>query len=317
MKKILVTTLLCFMMLFGSQVSAKSLQFAQISDMHLSQIPVDEIPEGTMTKGDYLLKAIKEINQNKDIKFVIFSGDSINEPDLKTMSKFLVIADKLNKPYYLVAGEKEILRRKNFSKRNFMNAYKRHNLSMIFKGTNYAIKPNRELVFLFVDGTNEVMPTTSGYYNPKTLEWLDKQLKKYQNKKVVIVQHYPIVPPSNKIMHTTVEPEKYFHVINSHENVIAILSGHYHKDNTIYKNGIYHISAPAFKDKSCAYKTINIKYEPEFLFSNPAEFEIEQKLIELVDVKEIEQEENLQAEENNNLIEEETTTDVENYQEEI
>jgi len=279
MKKILATMMFSLLLGFTTEVMAKNIQFAQISDMHLSQIAEDEIAQGELTKGDYLLKAIKEINKNKNVKFVIFSGDSINNPDKKTMSKFLTIADKLNKPYYLVIGDKEVLRRKNFDKKNFMRAYKRHNLSMLFKKENYVIKPNKDIVFLFVDGTNETFPSNSGYFKEDTLNWLDKKLKKYKNKKIVIVQHYPIIPPSSKIGYATIEPEKYFHVINSHENVIAILSGHFHKDNTFYKKGIYHMSAPAFAAEKYEYKIINIKYEPKFLFSKPSEFEITQKII--------------------------------------
>ena len=286
MKRFLITTLLSFIILSSSQVEAKNLQFAQISDMRLSLIAQDEIEEGTLTPGDYLLQAIKEINENKEIKFVIFSGDSIDKPDKKAFSKFLTIADKLNKPYYIVIGEKEVLRREDFDKKKLMRSYKRHNLSMIFKRPNYVMKPNKEFAFIFVDGTNEVIPTTSGYFNPKTLAWLDKQLEKYKNKKVVIVQHYPIIPPSGKIMHKTVEPEKYFQVINAHENVIAILSGHFHVDSTIYKKGVYHISAPAFKGESHEYKVINIEYDPKYLFSDPAEFEITQKVIPLVKIEE-------------------------------
>lgn len=278
MKKAFLLFVIFINLLICAVCEAKTLQFAQISDMHLSLIPENEIKEGELTKGDYLLKAIKEINENKEIKFVIFSGDSIGKPDKKTMSKFLKIADKLNKPYYLVIGENEVLRRKNFDKKDFMRMYKLHNLSLITKGTNYVIKPNKELVFIFVDGTNETMPTTSGYFKSQTLNWLDKKLSQYKDKKVVLVQHYPIIEPSGKFTHKTVEPEKYFHTINAHDNVIAIVSGHFHSNNTIYKKGIYHLSAPAFKDENREYKIIKIEYNPKYLFANPSEFEITQEI---------------------------------------
>ena len=70
MKRFFTATILS-MALLTTQVEAKTLQFAQISDMHLSPIAIDEIEENNLTGGDYLLKAIKEINSNKEIEFVI------------------------------------------------------------------------------------------------------------------------------------------------------------------------------------------------------------------------------------------------------
>ena len=61
---------------------------------------------------------------------------------------------------------------------------KNKNQKFVFE-TNYAFTKNG-IVFIVVDGAKEVIPTPSGYYKPETLTWLDNQLKKYDNKKVVI-----------------------------------------------------------------------------------------------------------------------------------
>ena len=104
-----------------------------------------------------------------------------------------------------------------------------------------------------------------GYFKKETLEWLDKKLYKYKNKKIVIVQHYPLIPPRKKFSYETINAYEYFHILNSHDNIIAILSGHYSTDKTIYKKGIYHISVPAFSNSPNTYKIITIEYTPKYL----------------------------------------------------
>ena len=291
MKKIITATILLTTFLITTQVSAKQLQFAHFSDVHL---PLTEKSkkEETMSTEAYFKKAIQQINKNKKIKFVVFSGGNINSANRENLKAFLKLANKLDKPYYVTIGDREVLRRNHFGKKQFMKTLWRHHMQMLFKKPNYIFKPNRELVFISVDGANEVIPMQSGYFRPETLAWLDKQLTKYENKKVILVQHFPVIPPKKNVAKETVEIEKYFHVLNSHENVIAILSGHYHKDNTIYKKGIYHLSAPAFGNSPHEYKIITIEYEPKYLFSNPAEFSIEQEIVAMEEIIEEIPEEN-------------------------
>lgn len=279
MKKFLAIFLLLFMTFFSNISNAKELKFVQISDIHLSYAPKGYQTKNINITEDYLKRAIKEINKMKDIKFVIFTGDSIDKPCKDDLIKFLKIANKLNKPFYVVIGNNEVWNYKNFNKKDFMRTVGFRNKNMIFKKPNYVFKPNKDIVFIAVDGTNEFVPSKNGYFKPETLEWLDKKLKKYQNKKVVLVQHYPLIPPTKKTFYNTIETDKYFQVINSYDNIIAIISGHFHIDKTIYKKGIYHISAPAFEAYPYNYKIITIDYEPKYLFSNPAEFSIYQQII--------------------------------------
>lgn len=280
MKKFLSILLLLISFHFCNDAIGKELKFAQISDIHYSY---SEENKSNDSYTQYLKQAIKDINKKRDIKFVIFTGDNINTGTKKDYIKFLKIANKLNKPYYLVAGNTDIAGYKGFNKKKYNHTIWLHHPQMIFKKTNYVFKPNRNIVFIVVDGTNDLIPSTSGYFKPNTLEWLDKKLQKYKNKKIIIVQHFPLIPPRKKTSFNTIETEKYFHIINSYDNVIAILSGHFHTDNTIYKKGIYHISAPAFKTEPHQYKIITVDYEPKYLFSNPAEFEIIQDTISIIE----------------------------------
>ena len=273
------TLLLLICAIFQFQpAKAKDLKFAQITDTNFTLDIDDTTSEKT---AEQFKKAIKDINKDRSIKFVIFTGNSVRHPDKKELTAFFKLANKLNKPYYVVIGNKEVLRYKRFTKKNFMHTAWLHNSDMRFKKPSYVFKPNNELVFIVLDGVNEMMPVPSGNYRPETLVWLDKQLKKYQNKKVVIVQHFPVVSPSDNPMYNAADLHKYMQTINTYDNVIAVISGHFNADVTTYKKGVYHINSPAFRAPNCRYKIIDINYKPEYLFSTPSEFTITQNVVEL------------------------------------
>jgi len=304
MKKFLILFFAIFICFVSTNIQAKELQFVQISDTHLSLSGQDYRGRKVQEAAACLKQAIKEINKNRDIKFVLFTGDNIDTSERADLVAFLKLANKLNKPYYVLIGNHEVFRYNYFDKKDFMHTVWLHHPQMLFKKPNYVIKPTREIVFIVVDGANELMPAPSGYFKPETLEWLDKQLKKYKHKKVVLVQHFPIVPPMKKTSHNTIDADKYFQVINSYDNIIAIISGHFHKNNVIYRKGIYHMSAPAFVMQPHEYKIITIDYNPRYLFSNPPEFTITQQLVPMI--KEKEQEEN--SEENKTIIDKKEPT---------
>ncbi len=322
MKKLLIIMIFFVAMIFTAPLNAKELQFVQFSDTHLSSTGEDYRGRKVSASADYLRQAIKEINKNKKVKFVVFTGDNIDFANRADLVAFFKLANKLNKPYYVLIGNHEVFRYQHFNKKNFMHVAWLHNFPrMTFKKPNYVFKPNRDLVFIVVDGANEFIPAPSGYFKPETLEWLDKQLYKYKNKKVVLVQHFPLIPPTKKRSHNTVEVEKYFHVLNSHDNVIAVISGHFHTNNMIYKKGIYHLSAPAFVSSPHEYKIITIKYDRKYLFADPSEFSITQELFAMEEEPEEEQTEVPQEEINleNSVFEpsynsEEATVEVNNEQ---
>ena len=279
MKRFWVIIILLCSMLFVPKVCAKELKFVQITDTNFT-LDIEDIASEERAK--HLKQAIKDINKDKSIKFVVFTGNSVRHPDKKELAAFFRLANKLRKPYYVVIGNKEVLRYKHFTKKNFMHTAWLHNHNMLFKKPSYVFTPNRDIAFVVLDGVNEMMPVPSGNYRPETLEWLDKQLDKYENKKVVILQHFPIVSPSDKPVYDPADMNKYLQTINSYDNVLAIISGHFNADVTTYRKGVYHISSPAFSAPYYRYKVIEIKYEPKYLFASPSEFEINQTVRNMV-----------------------------------
>ena len=282
MKKFWMILLLFCAFVQIQPAEAKDLKFVQITDTNFTLDIDDTASEETAAQ---FRKAVKDINKDRSIKFVVFTGNSVRHPDKKEVAAFFKLANKLNKPYYVVIGNKEVLRYKHFTKKNFMHIAWLHNSDMRFKKPSYVFKPNKDIVVVVLDGVNEMMPVPSGNYRPETLEWLDKQLQKYKKKKVVIVQHFPVVSPSDNPMYNAADLHKYLQTINTYDNVIAVVSGHFNADVTTYKKGVYHINSPAFRAPYYKYKIIDINYEPEYLFSTPSEFIITQKVINMVEPK--------------------------------
>ena len=123
------------------------------------------------------------------------------------------------------------------------------------KKTNYTFKKG-DIVFIVVDGSKELIPTMSGYYNKNTIEWVNKQLTKYSTNKVVILQHFPLANKADNEYYYTYNILEYMQMLSKHNNVIAIVTGHYNKNDEIMHNGIYHITTPRSSDGS--YKIIDI-----------------------------------------------------------
>lgn len=256
MKSILIKflTVLCCL-LCVNRAFAGDIKFVQITDSHYEV--------GNDYSKEVLEEAVKQVNKLKGVSFVVFTGDNINRPREENLVEFVRIANKLNVPYYLAFGDHDVYKNGGMSKVNYIKIVKDNNIFYKPSSSNYVIKKDG-FVFIVLDGAKEVIPGSVGYYRQSTLEWLDKQLSKYKKYPVVILQHYPIVEPKERKSHRVYQPEKYFEVLEKHNNVIAIVSGHYHLNGEQMKDGIYHISTPSLIVEPNYYKIIDIVTTPGF-----------------------------------------------------
>ena len=232
MKRILV---LFFTILFSaSAVLADDLKFAQVDGVFFNAY--DE------TSINNLQKIVQDINKQKDISFVVFSGNNIFKPEKQNLAKFLKQANKLDCPYYIVLGQKDVNKRKHFGKKEYIKLVNKKAFAQRkFKQPNFVFE-KKGVVFIVADGSKEILPMANGYYRPEVLQWIDETLSKYSNKNVVILQHYPVVPPAAKEDYYTYKAEDYMKIISSHKNVKAVISGHFNINKEQEVNGVMHIS---------------------------------------------------------------------------
>lgn len=249
--------LLALSLLIVNAASANEIKFIQVTDSHFSSTPQSATQRDVENSQKYLENTVKDINGIKDLDFVVFTGDNIDQANPDELKKFLKIANELHVPYYVVIGNHEVFKSQNFDKKKYMEIVRKYSKNCRPNAANYVFK-DKGLVFLVVDGAKEVIPGPAGYYKKDTLKWLDKQLTKYKHSKVVILQHFPIIPPYYNRSHSTYDTQDYFAVLKKHTNVIAIISGHYHANGEAMQDGIYHISTPALVEPPHNFKIIEI-----------------------------------------------------------
>ena len=140
--------------------------------------------------------------------------------------------------------------------------------NIIARATPVKIKASKAVIFpnnanLFAPTENKptravIIPNNNGYYRKDTLAWLDRKLTKYNKYPVVILQHFPIVPPKDIKSHRTYQAEEYLAMLGKHHNVIAVIAGHYHINGEIMQDGVYHITSPTLLNNPHQYKIIDI-----------------------------------------------------------
>jgi len=212
------------------------------ADMRFVQIDGALLNLNNEKSINQLEKAVQDINKQKDVEFVIYTGNNIARAKKENLEKFVEINKKLKSPYYVILGNKDVNRQKDFGKNEYLKY-----LSKKVKTHKKIVSPNyvfvkKNIVFIIVDGSKDVIPLPQGYYREETLDWLEEQLVKYNDKNVVILQHFPIVPPTKKEMYYTYKADEYLELVNNHKNIKAVISGHFNFNNEQKVENIVHIS---------------------------------------------------------------------------
>ncbi|MBE7709112.1 MAG: hypothetical protein E7Z93_01550 [Cyanobacteria bacterium SIG32] len=254
MKKVILTFLSVLLLQTCAFAFESAIKFVQVTDVHFEA--------NKPYKVKVLEETVKDINRLKNLSFVVFTGDNLNNPNPDDLDDFVKIINKLEVPYYIVLGDHDVAKSKNLSKDRYSEIIRENNILWLRRSWNYSFK-KKGYKFLIVDGAKEVIPGSVGYYRADTREWLDKQLAKNSKRPVIIFQHYPIMDMkefgTGKLKtHRTYQPEKYFEILDKYNNVLAVLSGHFHVNAEEMRNGVYHISTPTLLGTPHQYKIIDI-----------------------------------------------------------
>ena len=239
MKKLLFFISIFILTTIGAMAS--DFRFVQVDSMLLSATDEKSIEK--------MENVIKDINNQKNVEFVVFSGDNIANPRKENLECFLKLLKGLKKPYYIALGSKDINKSK-LSKKEYLNILKtKTKTHKKIMGSNYIVE-KKGIVFIVLDGSKELITTPMGYYKETTLEWLENYLSFYSDKNVVILQHYPLIPPSNKEMRFTIKPEKYLEILKNYSNVKAIFAGNFDVNSEKNIDGVLHVTtanAPKYR----------------------------------------------------------------------
>lgn len=252
----------------GAFAKDKSIKFVQVTDVHYRA--------GDEDAKTYMKEFTKSVNEIKGLSFVIFTGDNIDTSDMQSLKEFLRLTKSIKAPCYFIIGDHDVARNTGVSKEKYCNTIRRYYWFNPAWTANYKFA-KKGFLFVAVDGAKEIIPGPNGYYKANTLAWLEKVLNHNKNKDVVILQHFPLIEPRQIKSHTTYKAEDYLKLLDNHNNVIAVISGHYHLNKEEMRNGVYHISSPALIKEPHYYKLIEIVRSKNMLpmvFTQLREFDL-------------------------------------------
>jgi len=274
----IIFAFISILIFFSNAALAEQLKFVQVTDVHLSFS--DSSSKGRdLEKSEQVLKStIESINKLPDINFVVFSGDNIDVAGEESLIEFCKIVKTLNKPYYIGIGNHDVFS-SSLNKTDYFKIVKEYNKNQKSAEPEYYFLPNKDFVVIFMDGVIQMIPGAHGCYNENDLEWLDETLTKFKDRKAIIVQHFPLVEPTENKSHKLRRPEEYRNLLTDHKNIVAIVSGHYHCPKVTQQDGIYHISSPALVQAPYEYRVIEIDYDRNSLFQENPQFEIKTEII--------------------------------------
>jgi len=275
MKKITLTFLIFLapLILFFGKVNAFSfndmtLRFAQVSDAHLSD-RIQDTPYKALTSSARLLRdAIKQINFQNNLDFVVFTGDNVDKATDINYMNFFKLANSIKFPYYTVLGNHDISREsEDVTKEKYILYANSHNKNFSFDKPYYSFspKPDYKVIILDMSIDNEV--SANGFIDKEQLIWLDSELKDSKDKVVVIFQHFPAIEPFASEHHKLKNADEYLNVIKKYNMPMAIFSGHYHTTKIVREDNVLHVSTPSLVTYPNSFRFVSItNYKDRTIF---------------------------------------------------
>ncbi|MGD6966639.1 lamin tail domain-containing protein [Rossellomorea vietnamensis] len=182
---------------------------------------------------DQQTKWIAQMKEEMKIKYVFHTGDVVDEADKveqwQYADEYMGTLEDSNIPYGVLAGNHDVNQLTN----DYTEFTKWFGADRFEDEDHYGgtYKNNRGHYDLISSEGNDFIMLYMGWgVQDEDLEWMDQVLKQHPNRKAILNFHeYLLVsgnrsPLGNRIYNKVVEPN---------ENVVAVLSGHYHDSETL------------------------------------------------------------------------------------
>lgn len=265
MRKLLKDCLFIFfivtVMFFVSDLPSfsRTMKFAQVSDIHYTLVR-DDTSYKLLSKTKPLLEdAIAQINNHRNIKFVMITGDGIDKPDKDSLYSLIDDLNTLNYPWYFVLGNHDTTTSGYLNKENFVKILNEKNPAYKFHSTYYTFKPQKGYRVIALDGAKNEGISSHGVLPKEELEWLDKTLSKSKGDTVLIFIHFPLVTPYDSKHHEIINADEFKEVLSKYKMPIAIFSGHYHAAKITRRGNILHVSSPALAGYPNAFRIVEVE----------------------------------------------------------
>ncbi len=244
----------------------KTIKFAHITDTHVTFTGKN----GTALfeeSFDIFRNVIDQIKEMRDIDFILFGGDNINntDPGTKGFEEFMNIVSNVRIPYFAQFGNREsspIPPGVALSKEQYATKMKGHGLD----AGRYAwsVSPAPGLRILGLDTSIE------GHDNgeiPQTeLKWIKEEIAKYPHDMIATLSHHLFLPtwgnkdiPKWKKKYLLKNYQEVNTILEGAPQVKACLMGHHHVSKIQTVNGLHYIASPATVQYPHAFRTITIR----------------------------------------------------------
>lgn len=239
---------------------ADTLKFAHLSDIHLSDKPVDTSYKVLSHSKALLDDEIEQINQMQNLDFVVVTGDLADKPQKPLVECACDKMNKLKYPWYFVFGNHDVAYGSDFKKDKYFNYIKKRNKSIKAEKYYYSFVPKKGYRVIILDATIESRITSNGELSKEQLEWLDTELTKAksENQFPMLFLHHPIQEPFPSFHHRIINANDVKTILEKHNMPIAVFSGHYHTTK-IHKDGqILYVSTPSLVTYPCAFRIVTV-----------------------------------------------------------
>ncbi len=224
------------------QAQLKPFRFAFISDTHIGS------PDGKAEED--LRRTVEDINQMKDIAFVVLTGDITELGTDDEIKRAKAILDGLNVPWHIIPGNHDT----GWSESgglSFIRIFGSDKFSFEYEGIRF-----------LGCASGPYLRMSDGHVPRDAVNWLDEELKKLKPQQpVIFLNHYPI---DNGL-------DNWYEITDRlrHYNTWAILCGHGHANKAMNFEdipGVMGRSNLRAKDSIGGYNLVDVRQDSMIFF---------------------------------------------------
>jgi 3',5'-cyclic AMP phosphodiesterase CpdA len=240
-------------------------KFANLAGIYYSALPEAKAEAALVEEAETLLKrAVAQLNAEKDLGFVVLTGDLLAQADALSLDRAKAILDELAVPYYVVLGDHDgpapSADPAALSRTSIIWAFQGHGFDGPEGYWSREIIPGLVLVGLDTAAGGR----GGGHVDARQLDWLDRTLAEYKDKAVLVAAHHGLLP-----IHPLDEgsawrdllvdnAEAVRQVLAKHANVLAVLTGHHQLADGRVSGRIVYLAAPSVSVWPLAYHLLNL-----------------------------------------------------------
>jgi alkaline phosphatase len=271
--------------------SDKEINFVVLSDLHLGLNETNNTYKMFHYNDQILRDAVAQINNMKNVSFVLISGDLTKDSEPYNHQRVIEILGNLKVPYFITPGNHDVLK-KDLPANAWGAEELRKNYHMPWHNDSlsYSADPVEGLHIISLDSASDKshLGDWGGAISTSDLKWLGEDLANNTGKTAIVMTHHALnwrMNVSDKLYYVD-NAEQVKKLLNKYGVHLAI-TGHIHITD-INRNGtLIDRSSPALCSYPCAYTIYHLSGKElginTFWYGNQTVLAIAKK--ELIDAK--------------------------------